>query len=42
MQKDIKNYTFSELEAELLSLGLPKYTAKQVFSWLYQKNIKLT
>jgi len=39
MQKDIKNYTFSELEAEVLSLGLPKYTAKQVFGWLYQKNV---
>ena len=39
MQKDIKDYTFSGLEAEVLSLGLPKYTAKQVFGWLYQKNV---
>jgi len=39
MQKDIKNCTFPELEAEVLSLGLPKYTAKQIFGWLYQKSV---
>lgn len=39
MQKDIKNYTLSTLEAEVLKLSLPKYTAKQVFAWLYQKKV---
>ena len=39
MQKDIRNYTFSGFEAEILKLKLPKYTAKQVFVWIYQKKV---
>ncbi len=30
--------SLSELQEELNSSGFPKYTARQVFQWLYQKN----
>ena len=40
MKKDIKDFTLAQLETSLTGLGLPKYTARQVFSWVYQKGIE--
>ncbi|MBQ5968895.1 MAG: 23S rRNA (adenine(2503)-C(2))-methyltransferase RlmN [Clostridia bacterium] len=34
---DLLSMTFSQLEAELLSMGEKKYVAGQVFSWLHEK-----
>lgn len=36
---DIKNLTLNELEKEIIALGEAKFRAKQIFSWLHQKNI---
>lgn len=36
---DIKNLTLNELEKEIIVLGEAKFRAKQIFSWLHQKNI---
>lgn len=33
---DIKSMTLNELQAEFSALGLPKFRAKQVFSWLHK------
>lgn len=35
--QDIKELGLTELEDKLLSWGLPKYHAEQIFSWIYQK-----
>lgn len=37
MKKDIKSMNYGEIEGEILSLGEPKFRAKQIYSWL-QKN----
>lgn len=37
MKKDIKSMNYGEIEDEILSLGEPKFRAKQIYSWL-QKN----
>jgi 23S rRNA (adenine2503-C2)-methyltransferase len=39
MKHEIKNFNLETLSAALQKLGLPKYTAKQVFAWLYQKGV---
>ena len=36
---DIKNLTLDELEKEILDMQEAKFRAKQVFSWLHQKNV---
>lgn len=36
-QQDIKSYTLPELQAAFADLGLPKFRAGQVYSWLHQK-----
>ncbi len=33
---DIKSLTFEELEMNLMSIGEPKFRAKQIFSWLHK------
>lgn len=35
--QDIKELDLKELEDKLFSRGLPKYHAKQIFNWIYQK-----
>jgi len=35
--QDIKELSLKELEDKLLSWGKPKYHAKQIFAWIYQK-----
>lgn len=35
--QDIKELSLKELEDELLFWNLPKYHAKQIFNWIYQK-----
>jgi len=35
--QDIKELSLEELEVKLASLGSPKYHAKQIFNWIYQK-----
>jgi len=35
--QDIKELSLKELEERLLSWGSPKYHAKQIFAWIYQK-----
>jgi 23S rRNA (adenine2503-C2)-methyltransferase len=35
--RDIKELSLKELEDKLLSWGSPKYHAKQIFNWIYQK-----
>ena len=37
-KKDIKSMTFNELQVEFAALGLPKFRAGQVYSWLHQKH----
>jgi 23S rRNA (adenine2503-C2)-methyltransferase len=37
--QDIKELSLGDLESKLLSWGQPKYHAKQIFSWIYQKGI---
>ncbi|MDD5348210.1 MAG: 23S rRNA (adenine(2503)-C(2))-methyltransferase RlmN [Candidatus Omnitrophica bacterium] len=37
MKKDIKDYTLQEFEQTLISRQQPKFHARQIFSWLYQK-----
>jgi 23S rRNA (adenine2503-C2)-methyltransferase len=34
MKKDILSMSFGELESEIVSLGEPKFRAKQIYSWL--------
>ena len=36
---DIKNLTLDELEQEIVNMGEAKFRAKQIFSWLHQKNV---
>ncbi len=36
---DIKNFGIDELELFLQGLGKEKYRAKQIFKWIYQKNV---
>ena len=31
--------TFDELEKEILGLNIPKFRAKQIYSWLHQKGV---
>lgn len=40
MKHDIKEYTVEEFENLLQKYGLPKYAAKQLFSWVYKKRVK--
>lgn len=35
-KKDIKSMTLEEIHAELAAEGLPKFRAKQIFSWLHR------
>ena len=37
--QDIKELSLKELEDKLLSWGSPKYHAKQIFNWIYQKGV---
>ncbi|MCL4479347.1 MAG: 23S rRNA (adenine(2503)-C(2))-methyltransferase RlmN [Deltaproteobacteria bacterium] len=36
---DIKNLSIKELELALKKLGMPAYSAKQIFVWLYKKHV---
>ena len=36
MKRDIKSLKFSELNNEIIALGLPKFRAKQIFEWLHK------
>ena len=36
---DIKNLTLDELEQDIINMGEAKFRAKQIFSWLHQKNV---
>ncbi len=36
MKQDIKSMTFSRMTEEFATLGLPKFRAKQVFTWLHR------
>ena len=36
MKQDLKSMTFSRMTEELSALGLPKFRAKQVFTWLHR------
>ncbi len=38
-KKDIKNLSIKELEPALKKLGMPAYSAKQIFVWLYKKHV---
>jgi len=37
--QDIKELSLKELEDKLLSIGAPKYHARTIFNWIYQKGI---
>jgi 23S rRNA (adenine2503-C2)-methyltransferase len=39
MIKDLKNYTFDELEARVIELGAKKYQAKYIFSSIHAKDV---
>lgn len=36
---DLKNFTLQELEAFILGCGKERFRAKQIFKWLYQKDV---
>jgi len=36
MKQDLKSMTFSQMTEEFAKLGLPKFRAKQVFTWLHR------
>ncbi len=36
---DIKSLTMEELEQELKDIGMPAYSARQIFLWLYKKKV---
>lgn len=36
---DIREFSFEELEAQLVSLEQPKFRAKQIWQWLWQKGV---
>ena len=36
--KNIKAYSLGELESEVVSLGLERYRAQQIFTWLWKRN----
>lgn len=38
-KKSIKSLTYEKLEKEILELGYKKYRAKQIYEWLYRKNV---
>lgn len=38
--RDIKSLDIKALEAELSNLGEPKFRAKQIFTWIHQKNVQ--
>lgn len=38
-RKDIRSMTLSDLTEDLLSMGLPKFRAGQVYSWLHEKYV---
>lgn len=38
--KDIKSFSYNELEIEMKALNLPQYRAKQIFSWLHEKGVE--
>ena len=40
MEKDIKSYKKKELEAELAVIGEKTFRAKQIYSWLHEKQAK--
>ena len=39
MKKEIFGLTLAELRTEMAALGLQKFRASQIFSWLYQKSV---
>lgn len=39
-KKDIKNFTFEDLKAEMTKISEPPYRAEQIFSWLYKKGVQ--
>lgn len=39
MSRDLKSLTLKELTVYLRDLGFPEFHAKQIFSWLYQKEV---
>lgn len=39
-QQHLLGMTLSEIQKEILELGLPKFTAKQIVDWVYVKRVK--
>lgn len=39
MKKDIRSLTLSELTDDICELGLPKFRAEQIYSWLHEKGV---
>lgn len=39
MTKTLFDFSLEELQQELLSMGAPKFTASQIFDWIYKKKI---
>ena len=37
--KSIYGFSYPELEEEMLSLGQSKFRAKQIYAWLYKKDV---
>ena len=40
MKKDIKAFSFTELENEINEMALPKFRARQIFEWLHKFGVK--
>lgn len=38
-KKGIKNYTLDELKKEMIDISEKEYRAKQIYEWLYKKNV---
>ncbi len=37
---DIREFSFEELESQLVAIDLPKFRAKQIWQWLWQKGVR--
>ncbi len=42
MKTNLKNLTFNELKTFVSSFNLEDYRTKQIFQWIFQKNITKT
>ena len=40
MKKDIRAYTYEELQEEIKNLGEKAFRAKQIYEWIHQRQVE--